>query len=230
LTDAPPPGAADAASPGFSFKRLLPSLIWDVAAPIVTFNALTAAGVPTLYALVAGGVFPLGSIVRGWRKTGQIEPLGIIVVTFLAIGTAASLISGSVFFALVKDSMLTATFGLLCLGSLAFGRPLTFVLIRQMVAGHDAAENIRWNALYDDVPMFRRAQRLIAVVWGIAYIVEAGARVALAFVVAPAVVVNVSPFIAFGVSIALALWTRAVMLATRARRLAEASLPGSAQT
>jgi len=80
---------------------LLPSLIWDVAAPIVTFNALTAAGVPTLYALVAGGVFPLVSIARGWRKTGQIEPLGIIVVAFLAIGTAASLISGSVFFALV---------------------------------------------------------------------------------------------------------------------------------
>jgi len=201
---------------------LLPSLIWDVAAPIATFNALTAAGVPTLYALVAGGVFPLVSIARGWRKTGQIEPLGIIVVTFLAIGTAASLISGSVFFALVKDSMLTATFGLLCLGSLAFRRPLTFVLIRQMVAGHDAAENIRWNALYDDVPVFRRTQRLIGVVWGVAYVVEAGARVALALVVAPAVVVNVSPMIAFGVTIALALWTRRTMLALRERRLREA--------
>jgi hypothetical protein len=186
---------------------------------------LTAAGVPTLYALAAGGVFPLVSIARGWRKTGQIEPLGIIVVAFLAIGTAASLISGSVFFALVKDSMLTATFGLLCLGSLAFRRPLTFVLIRQMVAGHDAAENIRWNGLYDEVPSFRRTQRVIAVVWGLAYVVEAAVRVGLALVVAAAVVVNVSPFIAFGVTIALALWTRSVMLASRARRLEGASSP-----
>jgi hypothetical protein len=202
----------------------LPSLVWDVAAPIITFNALNAFGVPTLYALVAGGVFPLTSIIRGWRKTGQIEPLGIIVVTFLAIGTTASLISGSVFFALVKDSMLTATFGLICLGSLAFGRPLTFVLIRQMVAGHDPVENARWNALYD-IPSFRRTQRLIAVVWGIAYVVEAGARVGLALVVAPAVVVNVSPFIAFGVSIVLALWTRSVMVASRNRRLSEISPP-----
>ena len=202
----------------------MPSLVWDVAAPIITFNALSAFGVRTLYALVAGGVFPLTSIIRGWRKTGQIEPLGIIVVTFLAIGTTASLISGSVFFALVKDSMLTATFGLICLGSLAFGRPLTFVLIRQMVAGHDPVENARWNALYD-IPSFRRTQRLIAVVWGIAYVVEAGARVGLALVVAPAVVVNVSPFIAFGVSIVLALWTRSVMVASRNRRLSEISPP-----
>ncbi len=92
-------------------------------------------------------VFPLVSIARGWSKTRQIEPLGIVVVSFLAMGTAASLISGSVFFALVKDSMLTATFGLVCLGSLAVRRPLTFCLIRQMVAAGDPAIVERWNGL-----------------------------------------------------------------------------------
>lgn len=66
------------------------------------------------------------------------------MLAFWALGTAASLISGSVFFALVKDSFLTATFGLLCLGSLLVQRPLAFYLIRQFIAGHDPALKV-WD-------------------------------------------------------------------------------------
>jgi hypothetical protein len=64
---------------------------------------------------------------------------------------------------------------------LAFGKPLTFQLIRQMVAAGDPVEYARWGTLYED-PEFRRTQQLIAAVWGVVYILEAGARVALAFV------------------------------------------------
>jgi hypothetical protein len=86
----------------FSFKRLLPSLAMDVFLPIITFNALSAMGVSTLLAVTAGGVFPLISIARNYAKTRQIDALGAIVLFFLVVGTAASLVSGSVFFAIVK--------------------------------------------------------------------------------------------------------------------------------
>jgi intracellular septation protein A len=207
----------------FRFKRLLPSLAVDVFLPIITFNALIAMGVSTLLAVTAGGVFPLISIARKYAKTKEIDALGAIVLFFLVVGTATSLISGSVFFAIVKDSFLTATFGLIILGTLAFGRPLTFQLIRQMVAAGNEAEYARWGKLYDEVPDFRRTQWMIAIVWSIAYIAEAALRVGLALVTTPAVVVNVSPFLAFGMTIALALWTRHVMLALRDRRLREAA-------
>jgi hypothetical protein len=190
--------------------------------PIITFNALSAMGMSTLLAVTAGGVFPLISIVRNYAKTRQVDALGAIVLFFLVVGTAASLISGSVFFAIVKDSFLTATFGLIILVTLALGKPLTFQLIRQMVTAGDPAEYARWGALYE-IPSFRRTQQLIALVWGLAYIVEAGARVVLALVTTPGVVVNVSPVLGFGVTIALALWTRHVMLASRARRMREAA-------
>ena len=51
------------------------------------------------------------------------------------------------------------------------------------------------------------------------YIAEAAVRVGLALVTTPAVVVNVSPFLAFGMTIALAFWTRHVMIASRERRM-----------
>jgi len=221
--DAPAAAPAPTTATEFSMKRLLPSLAMDVFLPIITFNALIAIGVSTLLAVTAGGVFPLISIARKYAKTKEIDALGAIVLFFLVVGTAASLVSGSVFFAIVKDSFLTATFGLIILGTLAFGRPLTFQLIRQMVAAGNEAEYARWGKLYDEVPDFRRTQRMIAIVWSIAYIAEAAARVGLALVATPAVVVNVSPFLAFGMTIALALWTRHVMLALRERRMREAA-------
>jgi len=208
---------------GFSFTQMLPTLIFDVAMPIVAFNVLTREDVSTLWALVAGGLFPALNNLRVWARSRRLEPLGIIVMTFLAVGTAASLISGSVFFALIKESFLTATFGLICLGSLLAERPLMFYINRQFVAGDDPVRLEWWNGLWQ-YPHFRAAQRLVTAVWGIAYLVEALVRVGLALVLSPAQVVAISPVMAFGVMIVLIAWTRRYMLALRERRVREQQL------
>jgi intracellular septation protein A len=143
LIPAPEPGGE------FSFKQMIPTLVFDVAMPIVAFNVLVHYGVSTLWALVAGGLFPALNNLRVWVKSRRLEPLGIIVMTFLVIGTAASLISGSVFFALIKESFLTATFGFICLGSLMTERPLMFYINRQFVAGDDPVRLEWWNGLWE---------------------------------------------------------------------------------
>ncbi len=208
---------------GFTFTQMLPTLVFDVALPILAFNVLSSYGVSTLWAVVAGGLFPASSNLRVWVKARRLEPLGLIVLTFLALGTAASLLSGSVFFALIKESMLTATFGCLCLGSLLAERPLMFYITRQFVAGDDPARLAWWNSLWQSPP-FRAAQRLVTVVWGITYLVEALLRVGLALVLSPATLVALSPVMAFGVMLVLIAWTRRYLLALRERRLREQSL------
>ncbi|MGO8917602.1 MAG: VC0807 family protein [Stellaceae bacterium] len=205
---------------GFSFKQMLPTLVFDVALPIVVFNVLAHYGVATLWALVAGGLSPAINNLRLWAKSRRLEPLGIIVMSFLAVGTAASLISGSVFFALIKESFLTATFGFICVGSLLAERPLMFYINRQFVAGDDPARLDWWNGLWH-YPAFRAAQRLVTAVWGIAYLVEALLRVGFALVLPPAQVVTLSPVMAFAVLIGLIAWTRRYMLALRDRRIQE---------
>ncbi|HYM32292.1 MAG TPA: VC0807 family protein [Candidatus Cybelea sp.] len=205
---------------GFSLVRMLPTLVFDVAIPIVIFNVLARFGVPTLWALVAGGLSPALNNLRIWLKSRRLEPLGIIVMTFLAVGTAVSLISGSVFFALIKDSFLTATFGAICLGSLLAARPLMFYINRQFVAGDDPVRIEWWNGLWQ-YPNFRAALRLVTAVWGIAYLVEALLRVGFALVLSPAQVVVISPVMGFGALIVLIAWTRRYLLALRERRLRE---------
>ena len=208
---------------GFSFKRMLPTLVFDVVMPIAAFNLLTSYGVSTLRALVAGGLSPAINNLRVWATSRRIEPLGIIVMTFLVIGTAASLISGSVFFTLIKDSFLTASFGLICLGSLLVQRPLMFYINRQFVAGDDPERLEWWNGLWQ-YPHFRASQRLVTAVWGISYLVESLVRVGFAVLLPPAQVVAISPVMAFGVMIVLIAWTRRYMLAVRERRIREQQL------
>lgn len=138
--------------------------------PIVTFFLLTRYGVPTVLALVAGGLFPAINAGRSWVTSHKLQPLGIIVMSFIVLGTAVSLISYSVFFTQAKESFLTASFGFLCLGSLIGAkRPLLFYVVRQFLAGNDPVK-LKW---YDDSwqrPGARVAFRFVTLVWGIAYL------------------------------------------------------------
>ena len=133
---------------------------------------------------VAGGIPPALNNLRVWIRAGRLEPLGIIVVTFLALGAAASLISGSVFFALVKESILTGAFGLICLSSLLARRPLLFYIIRQFAAGDDPARIEWWNGLWQ-YPRFRFRMRVVTAAWGLVYLVEACLRVVFALTLTP---------------------------------------------
>lgn len=102
------PAVHPEAEGGFRYKVMLPTLVFDVAMPIAAFSLLTRYGVSTLLALVLGGLFPAINNLRAWARSRRLEPLGLIVMSFLVIGTATSLISGNVFFALMKESLLTA--------------------------------------------------------------------------------------------------------------------------
>jgi hypothetical protein len=212
-TDPEPPGRTD-------LRPLLPALFFDVAMPVLVFYGLSRAGVPTLWALVAGGLSPAINNLRIWIASRRLEPLGIIVMGFLAAGTAVSLITGSVFVALIKDSFVTATFGCLCLGSLLARRPLLFYIERQFVAGDDPARLAWWNGLWE-YPRFRAAQRFVTVVWGVVYLIEALLRVGFALWLTPAQVVTISPVMAFTVLIVLIAWTRRYLRALREQRLRE---------
>jgi intracellular septation protein A len=213
------PGSNVEPDVNFSFAQMIPTLILDVLAPILVFFVLTRYGVSTLLALVAGGLFPAVNAARSWVTSHKIQPLGVIVLSFIALGTAASLISNSVFFTQVKESFLTASFGLLCLASLiATRRPLMFYILRQFLAGNDPAK-LKWCDESWERPSARTAYRFVTAVWGIAYLLEAVLRIAFAWFLTPAQVVVISPVMAFGVTIVLIAWTRRYMTGLRERRM-----------
>jgi hypothetical protein len=201
--------------PDIKIGQVLPSLVFDVALPVLTFFVLTGFGVSKLVALCVGGVFPALNIGRTWLQSRRIQPLGAIVITFIAIGTAVALVSGSVFVALIKDFILAGTFGLLCLGSLlATPRPLMFYLLRQFIAGEDPARLQWWESLWQR-ERFRAALRHVTAVWGVGYVLQAAMGIACAWWLAPAQVVILSPLMAVAALAALGAWTRVYLLGLR---------------
>ena len=200
----------------FRLAMLLPTLLVDVLAPIGIFKVLEHFGVPPLWALAGAALAPALNNLRTWVTVRRIEPLGFMIVAFGVVGTVASLVSGNLFFSLIKDSFLTGVFGLVFLVSLLFPRPLMFYVIRQFVAGEDAARNEVWKDLWR-YAAFRSTLRLITVIWGVVYLAEALARVGLAMTLVPDTVIVVSPIMAFVATLLLIAFTRLRMHILRER-------------
>jgi hypothetical protein len=123
-----------------------------------------------------------------------------------AVGIAGSLISNDPRFYLIRVSFGPAAFGLICLGSLLFGRPLLFYLGRVAVAGGDPRRVAYYDSLWA-FPGFRHVQRVLTVTWGVTYLLDAAVRVAIAWSLPTSTVVVIEPLLSYGVVVALVVWT-----------------------
>ncbi len=197
-------------------RQLAPSLILNALCPYLFYQLLSQRGVPTVPALTATAVFPIAGTLVSWVRTRHADGIGIISLVFIVLGAISSLLSGDVHFFLVKESFLTGLFGLVCLGSLLLSRPLMFYFSRQFATAGDPEQVARWDALWQ-YPTFRHGMRLVTAVWGLAYVGEAIARVIMAFLLPPPVVVGVSPVLALAVTVVLIAWSFSYGRAMRRR-------------
>ncbi|MBD5653821.1 MAG: hypothetical protein IAI50_01415 [Candidatus Eremiobacteraeota bacterium] len=182
------------------------NLLFNVALPLIAVNLLEARGVGVVPALAISAVFPAIETAASWIRLHRLDAIGAISLTFIALGVAASLVSGDVHFALAKDSFFSGIFGLLALGSLLAPRPLLFYISRTFVTGGDPTRQTAWDERWA-IPNFRRVLRMMTAVWGFAYIGEAVARIVLVYVLPVNAAITVSPLLATSVTVALVFWT-----------------------
>jgi len=209
-----------------NLRAMLPDLLIDGALPAIAYQILSRHGVAAVPALTAGAIFPAANIIRKLVATRSVDLIGAIVLIFLAIGVAASLLSGNVLFVLIKESFITGLVGLLFLSSLLWKRPIIFYIARQFVAGEDPERLAWWDGLWEH-ERFRRIMRIMTTVWGVGYFVEALARVGIALTLPPGKVVIVSPILAIGTTVGLIVWTRRYGRQAQERADREAALAGA---
>ncbi len=152
-------------------------VVFDTAGPLVAYTMLRSAGLSSVSALVLSGVLPgvavLGSLIRHRR----LDAVGVLVLAGIAVGTILGLVSGSARLVLMEGSVPTAVFGLLCLASLRSRRPLIFRFALDFM-GPDTPRGRDFDGLWR-YPGFRRVFWLFTVVWGLAYLAEAAARIVI---------------------------------------------------
>lgn len=105
----------------------------------------------------------------------------------------------------IRESFFTAAFGVAFLVSLLFLRPPAFYVSRYFATGNHP-ENIPWFDSLWQYRQFRHTMRVITVVWGIEFLIEAAVRTFLVIVLSTEQFLIVSPFVLYGIIGVLVIW------------------------
>jgi hypothetical protein len=170
-----------------------PTLLCGIVAPFVVYELLSGR-TSEVTALAVGAAFPAAATLWTLLRTRRPDPIALMTLAGIVLGLVGALLFDSPLFLLLKESVVTGSIGLVFLGSLLAARPLTFVLARSMMATTQA-ERTAFEASWDD-DRIRAGHRRTTLQWGAALLLDAGVRTALAFVLAPATLLAVSPFVA----------------------------------
>jgi hypothetical protein len=163
--------------------------------PLVAYQLLRSAGQSAVSALVLSGILPALGLVINLVRRRRLD----------AVGT------------------LTAVFGLACLGSLWGRRPLIYRFALEFT-GEDSPRGREFSSLWQ-YPAFRHAFNLFTVVWGVTYLAEAAARVALVELTSTSTALAVSKFMPYVVAGALVLWMTGYARRAKCRRAVQQASP-----
>ncbi|MFE5160936.1 VC0807 family protein [Streptomyces sp. NPDC056697] len=218
--------AAPARSKGAAILGWVVTLTLNVAAPILTYNALRDHGWSEFAALLLSSAWPVvdGAVHIAWRR--RLDELAIVTLVFILITAVVSIVGAhSARALLIKDSAVTGLFGLLCLATLLTPRPLMFYLGRKFATDGTEASTAWWNGLWN-VDGFRKAMLTMTTVWGVAYCMESAVRIVLSYTLRTDTMVVLSPVLIYAVLASLGVWTG--VYGKRSRRKGEARAAAAA--
>lgn len=170
-------GRQDAPGGRRRMASLAPIVVFDIAGPLAAYYLMRSAGLSTVAALIASGVLPALGIALGVARRRRLDAIGAVVLIGIVVGTIAGAASGSAHLVLLDGVIPTLVFGVVCLASLWSTRPLIFRFALEGMGadttkGRDFADLWRY-------PGFRHTFRVITIVWGLAFLIEAVVQVAI---------------------------------------------------
>lgn len=187
--------------------------VFDIGGPLVAYSLLRHGGLSTVTSLVLSGIFPALGVAIKFGRDRRVDAIGVLVLAGIAVGTALGLLTGNARLVLVEGSVPTAVFGVVCLGSLWSSRPLIYRFAVEFM-GPDSPKGREFESLWQ-YQGFRHVFRLMTIVWGIAYLLEAAARVVIVELTSTGTALAISkvmPYVVAGVLVAWMLaygrWSR----------------------
>jgi intracellular septation protein A len=187
---------AQEGQPGGLYKGLLISLLFNIGIPLLLYYlAKSYLHASEIVALSVACIFPVVSNIVEIIRHRRLDFFGLLFLVGAIVSTALTLLGGSPQLILIRESMVTGAYGLLCFISLLFfPRPLMFYMGRQMMTGGNPARIAQYDAAWQK-PQGRAAHRLITAVWGCALFGEFVLRVVIALLLPPPVVLVLGPIL-----------------------------------
>lgn len=158
-------------------RSFRPILIFDIVGPLVAYNVLRSHGASQVLALILAGILPAIGVLIDVIHNRSLDVVGCVVLGGLLLGAILGLLTHSPRAVLLEGSVVTATFALAALGSLFTKRPLMFHFAQATLGGARSPAGRDFNQRYDTNPGARRYFRIVTLVWGLAFVLEAAIKV-----------------------------------------------------
>lgn len=210
----PPSSTVDVAKMGKAIKSntiksLLISVVINGAFPLVIYWTLTTydPAISPFVALIASGIPSLLHSIVGLVSRKRVDFLAGIALIAIVISLVITALGGDPRIYLIRESFFTVAFGLVLLASLALPKPFMFYMARHFAAGNDPTNVAHFDLLWQQDERIRRRMRLLTLVWGTGFLLEAAVRITLVLTLSTEQFLAVSPFVIYGILAILVLWT-----------------------
>ncbi len=190
-------------------RGLLPSIVVNGVLVFVIYllvKHFTSAS--DIVALVISAIPAMIFTIVGLLRQRQVDVLGAFALITIAVSILLTFITGDPKLFQIRESMLTVLFGLICLVSLLFPRPIWFYIIRYFATGNKQDQIAVFNTAWQ-YPHFRTYIRNVTIFWGLVYVVEFPIRLVLVYTLSIAQFLAISPIIFYGITIAAIAFTLA---------------------
>jgi intracellular septation protein A len=158
-------------------RPLATIVVVDIAAPLLVYGLARKGGLSTVAAPLLSGVLPAVAVAAGVIRRRHLDAVGAVVLASIVIGAVLALVSHSTKPVLAEGSVITAVFGLTCLGSLRTRRPLMYALALEFTGPEtDRGQEMVKLWRYQE---FRHLFRVITAVWGVGFLLEAAVKVVI---------------------------------------------------
>ncbi|WP_354637860.1 VC0807 family protein [Kitasatospora camelliae] len=202
-----------------------PTLLFNIIAPIITFNMLKDHGMAEAGALLISSAWPVADLGIYFALHRRLDEFGIFSLVTLSLSALSAVAYNSTKLIFLKDSALTCLIGLGFLVTLLTARPAMFYFGRKFASGGTAEGVARWNGLWE-YEGFRRGQRRLTVIWGVGFIAEALLKAALTYALDTSTMLTVSSIMPWAVLGGLIFYT--VSYGKRSRARMQATLAAAA--
>ncbi|MEV4561617.1 VC0807 family protein [Kitasatospora sp. NPDC049285] len=162
-------------------RQLFQSLVFELAVPLAAYYVLLAVGAGQWLAITVSGLSALPWVVYGIVRHRRLDAMPVFALLLIAVGAVLSVVTGSPRVLLVRDSWVFGLIGVWILGSLFTRRPFMLGAGRSVVSAKiGVAGAAAWAGQWETDPRFRRHLRLLTLVWGVGFALDALVRVAFA--------------------------------------------------
>ncbi|WIX78314.1 VC0807 family protein [Amycolatopsis carbonis] len=112
-------------------RRLLPSLVLNIALPLVVYVLLKPVVGSEVVALAISAAIPLLVTVGEFAVRRRLDPVGVVAIAgFVVMLVVLGLTGGNELVLKLQDSVLTGPVGIVLLGSAVAGKPLLLLVLR----------------------------------------------------------------------------------------------------